>query len=136
MNLLRQLELEHMKSAIPDFGIGDTVDVHYMIKEGDKERIQVFSGTVIAIQGSGIRRVATVRRLVAGEGVERIFPLHSPRVATVEVKERGLVRRAKLYYLRDREGKGTRVKPNMGKLRFPRSGKGSGIQKTAPKTES
>ena len=136
MNLLRQLELEHMTSEIPDFGIGDTVDVHYMIKEGDKERIQVFSGTVIAIHGSGIRRVATVRRLVAGEGVERIFPLHSPRVANVEVKDRGLVRRAKLYYLRDREGKGTRVKPNMGKLRFPRSGKGSGLPKPAPKTES
>ena len=136
MNILHQLELEHMKASIPDFGIGDTVDVHYMIKEGDKERIQVFSGTVIAIHGSGIRRVATVRRLVAGEGVERIFPLHSPRVANVEVKDRGLVRRAKLYYLRDREGKGTRVKPNMGKLRFPRSGKGSGLPKPAPKTES
>src|SRR5688572_25917901 len=97
MEILRQLELEHMKSEIPDFGIGDTVDVHYLIKEGDKERIQVFTGTVIAFRGRGIRRVCTVRRIVAGEGVERIFPLHSPRVATIAVRERGKVRRAKLF---------------------------------------
>ena len=136
MNTMRQLELEHMKSEIPDFGIGDTVDVHYLIKEGDKERIQVFSGTVIAIKGSGIRRTATVRRIVAGEGVERIFPLHSPRISTVEVRERGKVRRAKLFYLREREGKAIRVRTNMGKLRFPRSGKGSGLKKEpAAKTE-
>ena len=128
MNILRQLELEHMKSAIPDFGIGDTVDVHYLIKEGDKERVQLFTGTVIAFRGAGIRRCATVRRLVAGEGVERTFPLHSPRVADITVKERGKVRRAKLYYLRDREGKATRVKPNLGKINFPRSGKGSGLK--------
>jgi large subunit ribosomal protein L19 len=129
MNILRQLELEHMKSAIPDFGIGDTVDVHYLIKEGDKERVQLFSGTVIAFQGSGVRRSATVRRLVGGEGVERTFPLHSPRVADIQVRERGKVRRAKLYYLRKREGKATRVKPNLGRINFPRSGKGSGLKK-------
>jgi large subunit ribosomal protein L19 len=125
MNILRQLELEQMKAEIPDFGIGDSVDVHYLIKEGDKERVQLFSGTVISLQGSGVRRSATVRRLVAGEGVERTFPLHSPRVATIEVRERGVVRRAKLYYLRDREGKSTRLKPNLGKLQHPRSRKGS-----------
>lgn len=129
MEILRQLELEHMKSEIPDFGIGDTVDVHYLIKEGDKERIQVFTGTVIAFRGRGIRRVATVRRIVAGEGVERIFPLHSPRVATIAVRARGKVRRAKLFYLREREGKAVRVEVNMGKPRFPRSGKGSGLKK-------
>lgn len=131
MNILHQLELEHMKAEIPDFGIGDSVDVHYLIKEGDKERVQLFSGTVIALKGSGVRRVATVRRLVAGEGVERTFPLHSPRVATIAVRERGIVRRAKLYYLRDREGKATRLKPNLGKLQYPRSGKGSGVSKPA-----
>ncbi|MGE3172869.1 MAG: 50S ribosomal protein L19 [Planctomycetota bacterium] len=121
MNILRQLEIEHMKATVPDFGVGDTVDVHYQIKEGEKERIQVFSGTVIAIRGRGIRRSALVRRIVAGEGVERSFPVHSPKVADVKVRTRGKVRRAKLYYLRELEGKATRVKPNMGKPRFPRS---------------
>ncbi|MBL8750541.1 MAG: 50S ribosomal protein L19 [Planctomycetes bacterium] len=129
MNILRQIELEHMKPAIPDFGIGDSVDVHYLIKEGDKERVQLFSGTVISFQGSGTRRSATIRRLVAGEGVERTFPLHSPRVADIAVKERGIVRRAKLYYLREREGKATRLDPNLGKHQYPRAGKGSGLSK-------
>jgi large subunit ribosomal protein L19 len=124
MNILRTLEIEHMKASIPDFGIGDSVEVHYLIKEGDKERVQLFSGTVISLQGSGVRRSATVRRLVSGEGVERTFPLHSPRVADIQVKERGIVRRAKLFYLRDREGKATRLNPNLGKLQYPRSGKG------------
>ena len=123
--LLRQLELEHMKASIPDFGIGDSVDVHYLIKEGDKERVQIFSGTVISLQGAGTRRSATIRRLVSGEGVERTFPLHSPRVADIQVRERGIVRRAKLFYLRDREGKSTRLDRNLGKLQHPRSRKGS-----------
>jgi large subunit ribosomal protein L19 len=128
MNLLRTLELEHMKASIPDFGIGDSVDVHYLIKEGDKERIQIFAGTVISFQGSGTTRSATVRRLVAGEGVERSFPLHSPRVADIKVREKGSVRRAKLYYLREREGKATRLEPNLNrkKTQYPRSGLGSG----------
>ena len=130
MNILRQLELENMKAEIPAFGVGDTVNVHYLIKEGDKERVQIFVGTVIAISGSGIRRNATVRRIVAGEGVERVFPLHSPRVQNFEVKERGRVRRAKLYYLRDRIGKATRLDSNLKKHKGPRSGKGSGL---APK---
>ncbi len=129
MNILHQIELEHMKPAIPDFGIGDSVDVHYLIKEGDKERVQLFSGTVISFQGSGTRRSATIRRLVAGEGVERTFPLHSPRVADIQVRERGIVRRAKLYYLREREGKATRLDPNLGKHQYPRAGKGSGLSK-------
>jgi large subunit ribosomal protein L19 len=101
------------------------VDVHYLIREGDKERIQVFTGTVIAITGSGIRRTATVRRLVAGEGVERVFPLHSPRVQDIKVKSRGRVRRAKLYFLRDRVGKAVRLRENFGNLRGPRSTKRS-----------
>jgi large subunit ribosomal protein L19 len=130
MNLLHQLEIEHMKPAVPDFGIGDTVEVHYLIKEGDKERAQLFTGTVISLQGSGVRRSATVRRLVAGEGVERTFPLHSPRVAEIHVTGRGIIRRAKLFYLRGREGKSTRLDPNLGKLQYPRSGKGRGQTKT------
>jgi large subunit ribosomal protein L19 len=132
MDLMRQIELEHMKPSIPDFGVGDTVDVHYLIREGQKERIQVFSGTTIAIKGSGLRRAAIVRRLVAGEGVERMFPLHSPRVKDVVVKHRGRVRRAKLFYLRDRVGKAVRLPANFHKLRGPRSGKGSGLAPAAP----
>ena len=120
MDLLRQLELENMKPDVPDFGVGDTVDVHYLIREGDKERIQIFTGTVISINGSGVRRSALVRRLVAGEGVERTFPLHSPRVQDIKVTSTGRTRRAKLYYLRDRVGKGVRLRANFGKSRGPR----------------
>jgi large subunit ribosomal protein L19 len=114
MNLLRQLELEHCKPTVPDFGIGDTVEVNYLIKEGDKERVQLFSGIVISLQGSGTRRSATVRRLVSGEGVERTFPLHSPREKDIVVTRRGETRRAKLYFLRDRVGKQTRRKELLG----------------------
>ena len=123
MDLIRQIELENMKPSVPDFGVGDTVDVHYLIREGDKERIQVFTGTVIAHTSSGIRRTATVRRLVSGEGVERVFPLHSPRVQDIKVKSRGRVRRAKLYFLRDRVGKAVRLRENFGNVRGPRSTK-------------
>ena len=129
MNIMRQLELEHMKSSLPDFGIGDTVDVHYLIREGDKERVQLFTGTVIAFHGSGISRTVKVRRIVAGEGVERTFALHSSRVADVTVKGRGVVRRAKLFFLRGREGKKTRLTRNLGRMKWPRSGAGSGLAK-------
>lgn len=91
------------------FTIGDTVDVHTRILEGDKERIQIFSGVVIAMRGTGMRETFTVRRIVAGEGVERTFPVNSPKVADVVVKRHARVRRAKLYYLRDRIGKATRL---------------------------
>lgn len=121
MDLIRQIELENMKTDVPDFGVGDSVDVHYLIREGEKERVQIFSGTVIRISGSGPRRTLTVRRLVAGEGVERTFPIHSPRVQTVKVKTSGRIRRARLYYLRDRIGKAVRVQQNFGNLRGPRS---------------
>lgn len=121
MDVIRQLELENMKPEIPDFGVGDNVDVHYLIREGNKERIQVFSGTVISINGSGIRRTALVRRLVAGEGVERTFPLHSPRVKDIKVRTKGRTRRARLYYLRERIGKAVRLRENFGKSRGPRS---------------
>lgn len=92
-----------------EFEIGDTVDVHQRILEGDKERIQIFNGVVIATRGTGTNENFTVRRIVAGEGVERTFPICSPKLAKVEVKRHGKVRRAKLYYLRDRTGKSTRL---------------------------
>jgi large subunit ribosomal protein L19 len=98
------------KDGIPPFQIGDTVDVHLRILEGAKERIQIFNGTVIGRRGEGTREMFTVRRIVQGEGVERTFPLNSPRIAKVEVKRTGTVRRAKLYYLRDRVGKATRLR--------------------------
>lgn len=104
------VEATTMKSEVPQFAIGDTVDVHTRILEGTKERIQVFNGVVIARAGSGSRETFTVRRIVQGEGVERKFPLHSPRVADVVVKRSGVVRRAKLYFLRDRVGKAVRLK--------------------------
>src|SRR4030095_15661932 len=105
-----KIEQELGKKSLPKVEVGDTVEVHYLIKEGDKERVQLFIGTVIALKGRGIRRSITVRRIVQGEGVERMFPLHSPRVKDVAVTRRGQVRRAKLYFLRDRVGKQTRVK--------------------------
>ncbi len=107
MNLVEQTSL---KKEIPQFEIGDTVDVHCEILEGEKKRIQIFSGVVIARSGSGSREMFTVRRIVQGEGVERKFPLHSPRVAKIEVKRSAVVRRAKLYFLRDRVGKAVRLK--------------------------
>lgn len=94
----------------PDFSIGDTIKVHIKIKEGDKERVQVYTGTLIARDGTGSTETITVRRIAFGEGVERVIPLHSPIVQKIEVSRHGRVRRAKLYYLRDRVGKRTRVK--------------------------
>lgn len=108
--ILDLVEASSLKEEKPEFEIGDTVDVHTRILEGSKERIQVFSGTVIAMSGAGTREMFVVRRIVAGEGVERKFPLHSPRIAKVEVKRSSVVRRAKLYFLRDRIGKATRLK--------------------------
>jgi large subunit ribosomal protein L19 len=108
--LVKLVEKASMKEHLPFFEIGDTVDVHCRILEGEKERIQIFSGIVIARSGSGSREMFTVRRIVQGEGVERKFPIHSPRVAQIKVKRSGVVRRAKLYYLRDRVGKATRLK--------------------------
>ena len=114
------LEGNYMKKDLPSFRVGDTVKVHYLIQEGNKERIQIFQGTVIRIKKGGVRGTFTVRRIVAGEGVERIFPLHSPRVKDVNVTRRGKVRRSRLYYLRDRVGKATKVKELVGS----RKGKG------------
>ncbi|RUL82924.1 50S ribosomal protein L19 [Tautonia sociabilis] len=108
--LMELVEKTSMRESVPHFEIGDTVDVHVRILEGDKERIQIFNGVVIARSGAGVREVFTVRRIVAGEGVERTFPVHSPRIADIAVKRSGKVRRAKLYYLRDRVGKAVRLK--------------------------
>lgn len=110
--LLADVEASSLKSESekPVFEIGDTVDVHTRILEGEKERIQIFNGVVIAMSGSGSRETFTVRRIVAGEGVERKFPVHSPKVAKVEVKRSGVTRRAKLYYLRDRVGKAVKLR--------------------------
>jgi large subunit ribosomal protein L19 len=107
---LELVEKSSLKTEVPSFKIGDTVDVHTRILEGEKERIQIFNGVVIARNGSGTREMFAVRRIVQGEGVERKFPLHSPRIAKIEVKRSGIVRRAKLYFLRDRIGKAVRLK--------------------------
>jgi large subunit ribosomal protein L19 len=109
MHPIDKLEREMGKARLPAVHIGDTVEVHYLIREGDKERVQLFIGTIIAMTGRGLRRSITVRRIVQGEGVERIFPLHSPRVAKIEIVRHGKARRAKLYYLRDRVGKSRRL---------------------------
>ena len=110
------VEQSSMKATLPKFEIGDTVDVHVRILEGEKERIQIFNGVVIARSGTKTREMFVVRRIVQGEGVERKFPVHSPRIADIVVKRSGKVRRAKLYYLRDRSGKAVRLKE-----RFPAS---------------
>jgi large subunit ribosomal protein L19 len=107
--LLDAVEAGGLRKNIPRFEIGDTVDVHCRIKEGDKERMQVFTGTVIARKGRGINETFTVRRIVNNEGVERIFPLHSPNVVDVRPVRSGKARRAKLYYLRKRTGKAVRL---------------------------
>src|SRR3984885_4214665 len=112
--ILALVEKSSLKAEVPQFSIGDTVDVHTRILEGEKERIQIFNGVVIARCGSGTREMFAVRRIVQGEGVERKFPLHSPRIAKIEVKRSGIVRRAKLYFLRDRVGKAVRLKERRG----------------------
>jgi large subunit ribosomal protein L19 len=108
--LIAAIEAENVKPERPHFEVGDTVDVHQRILEGEKERIQIFNGVVIARRGEGARETFTVRRIVQGEGVERVFPVNSPKIAKIEVKRTGHVRRAKLYYLRQRVGKATRLR--------------------------
>ena len=108
--ILEAVEQPHLKQNPPQFEVGDTVDVHTRILEGKDERIQIFSGTVIARSGSGSREMFVVRRIVGGEGVERKFPVNSPKIADIKVKRSGVVRRAKLYYLRDRVGKSVKLR--------------------------
>ena len=110
MNIVDKIRNEQLKADVADFAVGDTVKVFVKIVEGDNERIQLFTGTVIARRGAGIEETFTVRRVSAGEGVDRVFPLHSPRIDHIEVVRSGRVRRAKLYYLRDKVGKAARVK--------------------------
>ncbi len=110
MNVINVLNQEQLKNDIPEFRVGDTVKVHYKVVEGEKERIQVYEGTVIKRQGGQVQETFTVRRLSYGVGVERTFLLHSPRIAKLEVVRKGHVRRAKLFYLRGRQGKAAKVK--------------------------
>ncbi len=110
MNIIEILEKEQLRDDIPAFAPGDTVRVHAKIVEGNRERIQVFEGVVIGRQGTGVREMFTVRRISYGIGVERVFPVHSPRIDKIEVVRRGAVRRAKLYYLRKLTGKAARIK--------------------------
>lgn len=110
MDLINLMTQDQLKPEVPEFHVGDTVRVHVRIKEGERERIQMYEGTVIARQGGGISESFTVRRVAHGVGMERVFPLHSPNVADVEVIRKGSPRRAKLYYLRDRVGRSARVK--------------------------
>jgi len=110
MSVIDKIQQEQLRKDLTPFNVGDTVRVHTRIREGERERVQVYSGIVINKQGRGIRETFTVRRISYGEGVERVFPLHSPFVQKIEVESHGKVRRAKLYYLRDRIGKtATRV---------------------------
>ena len=128
-HLMELVEQSSMKKEVPKFEIGDTVDVHVRILEGEKERIQIFNGVVIARSGTKTREMFVVRRIVQGEGVERKFPVHSPRIADIVVKRSGKVRRAKLYYLRNLSGKAVRLKE-----RFP-SGTATAEQAKAAKAE-
>jgi large subunit ribosomal protein L19 len=108
-NVIDELEQEQMRTDLPDIGPGDTVQVHNRVVEGSRERIQVFEGVVLGRRDRGVRSTITVRKTSYGEPVERVFPLHSPRIEKIEVKRRGRIRRAKLYYLREREGKAARI---------------------------
>ena len=113
MDLIKELNKETLRNEVPSVQIGDTVRVHVKVKEGSRERIQVFEGTVIAKKHGGIEETITVRRISYGIGVEKVFPVHSPSIATIEVVRSGDVRRAKLYYLRGRVGKGAKVKEKL-----------------------
>jgi large subunit ribosomal protein L19 len=113
-NIIEQFEAGQMKQDVPNFGPGDTVVVQVRVKEGSRERLQAYEGVVIAKRNRGLNSSFTVRKISHGEGVERVFQTHSPSIATIEVKRRGDVRRAKLYYLRERSGKSARIKEKIG----------------------
>ncbi|MBA3720924.1 MAG: 50S ribosomal protein L19 [Parachlamydiaceae bacterium] len=114
LSIIKKLENQQLKKEIPSFNIGDTVRIHTRIIEGDKERIQVFTGTVIARKGAGLSQTFSVHRVAYGEGMERVFMIHSPRIAKIEVMKEGHVRRSKLYYLRGTSGKKAKVKGRVG----------------------
>src|SRR5260370_36466172 len=117
--LIALVEESGIKPDVADFTIGDQVDVHMTILEGEKARVQIFGGVVISRKGEGMNAMFTVRRIVQGEGVERTFPVNSPKIAKIEVKRTGVVRRAKLYYLRDRVGKATRLRERKARATPP-----------------
>jgi len=110
MSILQTIQFQGLKADLPEFRAGDTVKVNYTIKEGDKERVQPFQGVVLQIRGEGISRAFTVRKLSNGVAIERVFPLHSPRIASIEVVRQGKVRRARIFYMRDLQGKAARIK--------------------------
>ncbi|TFG77467.1 MAG: 50S ribosomal protein L19 [Thermodesulfobacteriales bacterium] len=132
MNIVDEIEKTMMRADLPDFRSGDTVAVHYKIKEGERERIQVFEGVVIAMKGGGARETFIVRKVSYGVGVERIFPLHSPLIDKIEIKRQGKVRRAKLYYLRGLSKKASRIKE---RSRVDLRNKGSKEAKIQPAPE-
>jgi large subunit ribosomal protein L19 len=110
MDTIRAIEQQQIREDMPDFKVGDTIKVHYRVVEGSRERVQVFQGVVIRRQGASSRETFTVRKISFGVGVERTFPVHSPKIAKIEIETRGKVRRSKLYYLRDKVGKAARLK--------------------------
>ena len=112
-NIIKKIEEAQLKTDLPEFGPGDTVVVRVKVKEGDKERLQAYEGVVIAKRNRGLHSAFTVRKISSGEGVERVFQTHSPAISAIEVKRRGAVRRAKLYYLRERSGKSARIKEKL-----------------------
>jgi large subunit ribosomal protein L19 len=136
MRALEGIEKDWLRKKAPKFDVGDQVEVHVKIIEGERERIQVFSGVVIAKRHAGLSETFTVRRLVQGEGVERIFPVHSPRVADIVVKKKGQVRRAKLHYLRDRVGRATRIEERLGAVIEKPEAAPAPAKAEAPKAEA
>jgi large subunit ribosomal protein L19 len=133
-SIIAKVEAAYLKSSVPDFHVGDTVDIHQKIVEGARTRTQIFNGVVIARKGGGLNEQFTVRRIVSNEGVERTYMLHSPLITKIEVKRRGKVRRAKLYYLRGRTGKAGRLR-EIRVSRHKNEGKGAGKEAAAPAAE-
>jgi large subunit ribosomal protein L19 len=123
MDLIRAIEQEQMRTDLTHFDIGDYVRVHLKVKEGNRERIQIFEGTVIAKKGGGLKETFTVRKISYGVGVERVLPLHSPKIDKIEIVRKGKVRRAKLYYLRDRVGKAAKVREKLQSKAAPKKAK-------------
>lgn len=123
MDMIKAIEAEQIKDTVEDFSIGDTVQVHFKIVEGQTERIQVFEGLVIAMKNSGLRKTFTVRKMSYGVGVERVFPVHSPRIDHIKIVRRGRVRRSKLYYIRGRIGKAAKVQELIKKKKVQEASK-------------
>tara|TARA_B100000686_G_C16765326_1_gene961384 strand:- start:698 stop:1126 length:429 start_codon:yes stop_codon:yes gene_type:complete len=136
MNVIDAVEAEQIKSEVPDIRPGDTLKVHMKIVEGEKERIQVFEGVLIRIHGGGIRRTMTVRKVSFGVGVERIFPIHSPRVEKIEIVKRAKVRQARLYYLRELRGKAARLKEKRVDFKEGKKAQAKTKKKPAKKAEA